>query len=315
MVFDIFYNRSFDGGVTWLPVAVRIDNVAGASSGQSVGPQIAAVGSAVSVAWSGSPFSSPSNNNDVYCNRSTDRGATWQPNDLRINTAVPAGGASTVLTDLRAVGGALFATWLDTFAGRGIRFNRSLDGGVTWLATDVGVNTPRSGPVQLPQRPRLAVAGTSVVVAWTNVVGSTRDVHCNRSMDAGTTWLVSDLRLNTGVPAGSSRAELRSLAFDGATPWAAWHDDRNGLNDIYINAAFGFVPYGVGTIGTGGVVPRAFGQGVALIGSTVDHRIDNALGGAPGLMAFGVHKDSIPLFGGRTARRSVGYARGRSWWR
>jgi hypothetical protein len=79
--------------------------------------------------------------------------------------------------------------------------NRSLDGGLTWLASDIRLDTNLFGEGDT-WYPQIAESGSSVYVVW---LGRSRgsvgwSVFLNRSLDSGATWLPSEIRLGMDVP-------------------------------------------------------------------------------------------------------------------
>ena len=96
-------------------------------------------------------------------------------------------------------------TWQDDRNQRGIfdiYLNRSLDRGATWLTSDIRLDTDLSGaPGSLS--PQIEASGDSVYVTWVEgrediFTGTAGDIYFNRSLDGGTTWLPSEIRLDTG---------------------------------------------------------------------------------------------------------------------
>jgi hypothetical protein len=126
--------------------------------------------------------------------------------------------------------------WQDFRNGQpDVYMNRSLDGGVTWLAADVRLDTDVAG-VAASLNPVVAVTGTDVYVAWSDQRAGFLDVRMNRSANSGTNWLAADVRLDTDPPGAASSGPV-VLAADGAGVVAAWTDTRNGALDVYVNAS------------------------------------------------------------------------------
>lgn len=296
---DIYYNRSLDSGTTWLPAAARIDSSTTITFGGSSSPRIAASGSSVYVLYNDNrndPGLTPVSR-DVYFNRSLDRGATWLPADVRLNTSGPAGTFFTEFPDLCAAGNAVFAVWTDRRSPRTVAFNRSLDGGATWLLTDVAISDPQV-PFANVDVPRIACSGPLLLATWADNRAGEFDVFYNTSNDQGSTWMSSDRRLDTGDDAGAHDSFLPVPAFGSTVPYVVWQDERDGEEDIYVNLPYGYLPFGAGKPGAAGAVPRMRAQGLATIGSSIDYRLDNGLGGALGLIALGLQRQSSPVLGG-----------------
>ncbi|MEM7201155.1 MAG: sialidase family protein [Planctomycetota bacterium] len=224
---DIYFNRSLDGGITWLAADVRLDTDAPGSA-FSADPQIAVVGSNVYVVWA----DNRSGVNDVYCNRSLDGGTTWLRADVRLDT----GPATTdsELPQLAADGNGVWVAWWDTRNGNGDVFcNYSRDRGTTWLAQDVRLDTNAPGATPSAEV-QIAASDDAVYVTWRELRGSEADVYLNRSLDGGATWLPADVRLDTD-PAGSAASFAPQIVATGPHVYVVWQDFRNGLSNIYLN--------------------------------------------------------------------------------
>ena len=225
----ILFNTSPDGGTTWLSSEVQLSR--GPSTKAKV-PQIAVSGSSIYVTWQDTRNGA----GDIYFNRSTDGGATWLSSDVRLDTD-PAGAASSVLPQIAASGSSVYVTWEDRRNGADSYFNRSLDGGATWLADDVQLNTT-PGPAGSIPSPEIAASGSSVFVTWEDsrnrIANKGIDVFLNYSPDSGTTWLTSDIRLNTNPPSMSNAVEPE-IAASGSSVYVTWQDGRNRADDIFFS--------------------------------------------------------------------------------
>lgn len=225
---DIYFNRSLDGGTTWLDVDVRLDRDAPGAAGSLV-PRICCDGLAVYVAW----YDERDGGSDVYFNRSLDGGTSWLASDVRIGSDAP-GAAASREPQIACHGSTVYLTWFDRRDGSyGIYFNRSLDGGATWLAQDVRLDRAPPGASDA-RLPRMATDGARIGVAWADTRSGGSDIYVNRSLDGGATWLLDDVRVNEpGAPAGD--AEAPSIALEDDHVLVAWQDARDGLFDIRVN--------------------------------------------------------------------------------
>lgn len=229
---DIYFNRSTDGGATWLRNDVRL-NTNTAGSAFSYFPKIVAVGSTVYVTWTDYRNGAPSNQPDIYFNRSTDRGTTWLRSDIRLDTDV-AGAKTSYGPQIAASDSAVYVTWMDDRNGRNdIYFNRSSDRGTTWLRSDLRLNKDQAGAVH-SNNPQIVAADSSVYVTWGDSRNGNLDTFFNRSTDRGTTWLRFDVRVNANPFGGSDDC---ALAASGSSVYVAWQDKRNGKADIYFNCS------------------------------------------------------------------------------
>lgn len=223
----VWFNRSSDGGLTWLPSDVRIDR-GGPLGGFADLPLIACSGANVYVVWQ----DQRNGLYDIYFNRSTDGGATWLPADVRMDTDAPGSGDSQYPA-LAADGAGVHVVWHEDVNGiRDIYYNGSTDGGATWLPTAKRLDTDPAGTGD-SSNPKIACQGSNVYVTWNDFRTLKMNVRFNRSSDAGATWLASDVRLDHVAPGETAASPL--IACVGAHVYVAWHDDRNGKFDVYFN--------------------------------------------------------------------------------
>lgn len=180
IVHDIYFNRSLDNGSTWLPQDVRLDTDP-AGSAQSEHQQIAASGSSVYAVWCDHRNGAA----DIYFNRSLDGGASWLPQDVRLNTD-PAGSSPSWHPRIAAFGQQVSVTWYDLrnpgLTSGDVYFNRSTDGGTTWLASDVRLDNGDPPGAANSWAPAIAAAGPAVYVAWEDSRNSTTggsDIYFN----------------------------------------------------------------------------------------------------------------------------------------
>ena len=234
----IYANRSVDGGATWLATAPRLDT--GLTSA-SVNPQVAIAGNKVYVTWEDDRANLPRTTADVYFARSTNSGLSWST-DRRLNSA--SSEQSAWRPQIAAAGNSVYVVWEDYRDGSfrsssDIYVNRSLDGGASWLTEELRINTDAPGNA-LSRSPSIAASGTDVYVAWQeHRAGAQRgDIHFNRSLDFGESWLAQDLRLDTDLPAGNAASGYPTIATNGTGVFVSWGDQRgiaSNRYDVYLN--------------------------------------------------------------------------------
>jgi hypothetical protein len=225
---DIYATRSLDRGGTWLASDRRLD-LAG-SMGQSIAPEICASGDVVHVVWE-EHRASPQIG-DVFYNRSLDGGATWLAADVRLDLGVAAGAGDAVFPQVVCDGNAVHVVWADGRSGfDDVYYNRSLDGGTTWLAADVRLDTGDAAGAFVSTDPRLVCRGSNVHVVWTDNRNGHDDIFCNRSGDGGATWLAAAQRVDHAP--GNAFASAPQLACSTTHVHVLWADDRDGLKDVY----------------------------------------------------------------------------------
>jgi hypothetical protein len=224
----IYLNYSTDGGLSWRPKDLRLDENKGGGSGN---PVICGSDDTVYVAW----FDYRNGTPDIYFNRSVNGGAKWLGSDVRL-TSNHAGLTSAQYPSIACNGSQVYCAWDDDRNGfRDIYFNYSTDAGKTWhaerrLETDAP-GAGDSGSV------RLTAAGSNVYAVWEDNRTSIFGIYFNRSTDGGATWQASETQLNRDVAANTFAP---SIACEGGMVYVAWSDRRNvapelGNEDIYFN--------------------------------------------------------------------------------
>ncbi len=193
----------------------------------------------------------PSKFSNIMFSKSTDMGETWSP-AIRINE-VPGDcidSDNTVEGAVPAVGpnGEIYVAWAGP---EGIVFDRSLDGGQTWLDNDIFVSDQPGGwdynvpgiyrcnglPVTCCDVSQSAYRGT-IYVNWTDQRNGTddTDVWLAKSTDGGNTWS-NPIRVNDDAP---GRQQFFSwMTIDGANGniYIVFYDRRNYIDnhtDVYL---------------------------------------------------------------------------------
>lgn len=241
---QVFFNVGRGGGSTWSESDVQLS---ADPDGDSVAehPDIACAGDAVYVVWE-DDRDSDIGHKSIYFSYSNDGGDSWSEDQLV--TLDPDGdfdalGPQIVVDHDPAVDQdhELSIVWYDDRRGAyDIYFTRSTNG-YNFLPEEVRLDTDGPGAAY-SAHPRLDSDGKGgVFVVWEDSRSGGNDVYANRSPDYGTTWLSSDIRLDSGDPAGASDAFGIELAVDSVVEpsavYATWHDDRNGGRDIYMNVS------------------------------------------------------------------------------
>ncbi len=212
---DIYFNRSLDGGATWMPEDVHIDHAP--VGGKAFKPCIAASGDSVYVAWE-DIRTGPGTTPDIYFNRSTDAGRTWLTFDRRLDT-LPPGSRTSSDPQIAISENSVYVVW----HRGGAFFNRSLDGGLSWLSSDIQVDT--GGRDVLGSQ--IAAEGDSVYVTWLDRRNNGSTIYANVSGDRGSTWKATDVKLShKGLTARNPK-----LAVADDYVYVAWA----AASDIYIN--------------------------------------------------------------------------------
>ncbi|MDF1699987.1 MAG: sialidase family protein [Planctomycetota bacterium] len=220
---DVYFNRSLDGGATWLAQDIRLDSGLAGSAG-SLLPRICCTGSNVYVVW----YDERSGNPDIYFNRSLDRGLTWLPQDVRLDSGT-AGAASSREPSICCDGARVYVAWHDDRGGSwDIYANRSLDGGLTWLPSDLRID--RDAGNFDARFVQLGCAGNNVVAAWSDERRGGSSVVFTRSLNGGLSWEATDTILDDADAAGIPR-----LVISGTRIHVVWTDVRSTMPHIRYN--------------------------------------------------------------------------------
>lgn len=204
---------------------VRLDSDA-AGAALSIVPQVCCAGERVHAVW----YDLRNGATDIYYRGSADGGLGWGGGDIRLDTD-PAGDGYSWLPRVACSGSHVYVVWHDERDGAAdVRFNRSLDGGVTWLASDRRLDTDAAGAAASLE-PHLACEGDHVVVVWTDGRSGNWDVRANVSTDAGSTWLAEDVRVDHGPVL--SAATLPRVALRAGSAHVLWLDTRDAGVDVY----------------------------------------------------------------------------------
>jgi len=223
---EIYFNYSIDGGASWNAPDQCISN--NGMGSQVHDPRICCSGACVYVGWS----DNRNGTGDIYFNKSWDGGASFSGFDTRVDKSNPSPGDSKDLA-LACAGEAVYAVYRDDRNGDyEVFLNASMNGGTNWGLSDRKLETDST--VNEAGAPQLKVEGNLLYVTWTDLRNGLRDVFFQASVDAGATWLSSDVRINTNA-AGDSDSTTPALASSGEYVYVVFADDRYTLTDIFVN--------------------------------------------------------------------------------
>jgi hypothetical protein len=207
----------------------RVDNgkppVVPSGGSMSDRPTINRNGNYVYMAWE--DYRNPGTS-DIYFNRSTDNGQSWQVPDIGPldNGDIPGGSASNEVK-LSSSGNYVYAVWQDCRlpAGVHIYFNSSWDNGQTWQL-DQHIDGSATATSTYPS---IASIGSYVYVAWQDDRAGTGndDIYFTRSTDSGKSWM-APVRIDLGDGAGANASAYPRLACQGSHVYCMWKDMRNG---------------------------------------------------------------------------------------
>lgn len=281
----IYLNRSADGGVTWEPVDLQLDD----NSVESENPVVACLGQNVSVAWEGN------SSTDIFCISSSDGGVTWMPSAVRVNTE-PITFEWSIFPKIDVEGSRVYVAWDDRRNGRWEPFfNYSWDGGQTFSPSDqrLNANLPMSATSDA-RNVQIHSDGDHVHAVWKDFRQGAAQVYYNRSSDGGATF-VADVPLSGSVPTNS--VDWPRIEVDQGVPVVVWDTGQS----VQFNIPFGWLRRGVGTSGSGGFPPLLTVQGLAMRGESVSVDTTFGLSNASSALLIGfspANQLETPLFGG-----------------
>lgn len=202
----------------------RVDGGDDPGGSPSDRPEIIRNGNYVYIAWEDYRNGAGS---DIYFNRSTDNGQTWElravgPLD---NTDVPGLNNSQML-ELSNSGNFVYCVWHDYRSPGGfvdIYFASSFDYGQTWKA-DQHMDGSATATSMYPS---IASSGTYVYLAWQDNRSGSDDIYFMRSTDNGAVW-GTPIRIDLGDGAGANMSRYPRLACQGSYVYCMWLDMRTG---------------------------------------------------------------------------------------
>jgi hypothetical protein len=231
----VYFNRSLDGGATWLGAARRLNSPPSFWNTSRL-PVIAYDrNDGVYAFWEDLRH----DKSDLYFNRSLDGGTTWLDEDIRITPTRPPQEASTSPAVRVDRSGHLYTAWLQ-YEGNSFvaNFNRSLDRGKTWFPRAIRLDHHEKDMFSYALKLRSDDEGHVYAVWWERGQKGVKDsIHFNRSVDYGATWLEKDLRLDSEGPGkGTDGSRFPWIDSDGkGTVYVVWSSDQNGTLDIFLN--------------------------------------------------------------------------------
>ena len=240
---QVFFRAGRGGGAAWDAELQLSGDPEGTSVAEN--PAIACAGDSVYVVWE-DDRDSDLGHRSIYLRYSDDGGRTWE-NDQLV-TSDPDGDwdalGPVIVVDYDASVSPdrkIAIAWYDNRQGAyDIYFTRS-DNGYNFLPQEVRLDTDEPGSAYSAY-PVLGTDGFGgIYVAWLDSRWGGNDVYFNHSTDWGYNWSAEDVRLDVGVQGGVAESFGHTLTVDqhSLQPaiYVAWHDDRNGGKDIFVNSS------------------------------------------------------------------------------
>lgn len=264
---QMYFNTSPSSGASW---GVRDRRINPAQDDDSFNSRVVVTSGGVLAVWEA--IYNTLRGRHIWSSVSRDRGTTWGP-VLQVDSAPTAAVASTPAVAVGATG-RVYVVWRDNRNGSpDIYLRASTDGGVSWAGRDQRLDTDTPGSHASEEPSVAADTDGNVYVAWQDVrTGMAYDIYFNRSTDNGTTWLSTDVRLDTDTFAQDSiRPTVLALPSRGVA--VVWEDRRWGLPTPYANrstdAGATWMTSDVQAVGGRPGVFRAYDLAAAAVGSTV----------------------------------------------
>lgn len=233
---QLYFTHSSDYGQTWRTRDIRIDTATTPKG--IIQPRIACDKKGhVYLAW----IDNREDGSHVYFNTSSDYGATWRSEDIRIDHA----GTRNIAEELQLATdrqGHIYVAWLDLRLDKArLFFNVSANYGETWGSKDIRIDRNETADYYpLAGMKMTCDQSGNVYVAWGDSHGSDRPrLVMNRSYDYGVTWDEQDHSVSQERHAGV----VRSMACDEqGHVYVVWHsgDSEVGAAKVFFNYSSDF---------------------------------------------------------------------------
>ncbi len=203
-----------------------------------------ASGTKVNVIWRDHRPPGTYDNGSIYANYSHDNGATWGTADQRIDLGKVEGSSLSTRPAVASSGDYVYATWQDhrndpatspPFENPNLFFNRSIDGGLTWEASDQRIDTGASANSTLARNISIRAYDSNVYVCWQDERSGTPNVYFSMSPSYGAagSWTTPILVDAAGGAYYTQKYPVMDCS--GERVYVAWQDSRNAYQDIYFN--------------------------------------------------------------------------------
>jgi hypothetical protein len=225
-MFDVYYKRSTDGGLTW-----GTDTQLTSDAAESGAPSLAIDGEKLHLVYGTNRHGI--NNWEVYYRNFI--GADWG-SEVRLTSDENGDSRFPVVAASDSV---VHVVWWDDrddpkdrtgyppiepTGNYEVYYKRSTDGGTTW-----GPDTRLTFDNSLSMDPTIVAAGRDVYVVWSDNRDGNYEIYFKQSNNGGATWS-GDVRL-TNNP---SKSYYPSVAVDGAgNVHVIWTDERDGNREVY----------------------------------------------------------------------------------
>jgi hypothetical protein len=170
--YEIYYKLSTDSGTNW-SVDLRLTNTAAISRH----PSVVIASSVIHVIWEDTPEVQP----EIYYQRSTDAGNTWEAQKRLTNDQ-----NVSEFPSIAASGSVLHAVWSDRTSSSQteIYYNRSIDAGLNWES-----NIRLTDATGLSDFPMIAISGSDVHTIWRDNRDGNLEIYYKKNPSGNVTSL------------------------------------------------------------------------------------------------------------------------------
>jgi len=230
----LYFRRSDDRGGTWSG-DTRVDRD---DAGAAYSPP-AAIScddkKGVYVVWEGEL----GGRTDIYFNRSSDGGDTWQDFGTMLND--PGYQASSMSPAICCdYYGGVYAVWVGAEGAGDVFFVASSDGGVTWPEAPIRISDP-SPTVSQRRAPDISCDNKgSLYAVWTEQGLLSSAVYFNSSSDWGATWMPEGAMVSE-KEFYSQTARPQAACDNGGEVYIAWEGIAEpGRSSVYFNSSYDY---------------------------------------------------------------------------
>jgi hypothetical protein len=172
--------------------------------------------------------------NQIFVAHSNRYGESWSPRFHYVNTSVAGERGRPHLA--AGAPGEVYVLWEDTRHGKvDLFFNRSLDGGESWLEADVQVNTGVIPSLHLAAPILRCDRRGNIYVVWRDEAEGFVAFYVNSSHDRGSTWFETPVAITAVSTAEKAAPDL--VCDDTGSLLLGWCELQAGVPGIYVNTS------------------------------------------------------------------------------